>query len=243
MEKETQSGRIAEHQKEGEAVLNTIIKSGIHTVSAALEIPAIIVLIAVLIIVVFQFGTVCIEFFADRFGRRLDAASVLKALSGKPRGEQLRIIFASNFQKEQKAAFEKLLESTELDADENRLLATQLLMDEETRLEKRVAVTDVIARIAPMFGLMATLIPLGPGLISLGQGDTKGLADSLLTAFDATVAGLASAGVAFIISKVRKRWYLTDVSAMETILEEMVADKRGKQDPRSASGPKTGEAV
>jgi len=106
--------------------------------------------------------------------------------------------------------------------EEQRIFAGQLLADEEARLERRVHVTDVIARIAPMFGLMATLIPLGPGLIALGQGDTKQLADSLLTAFDATVAGLCAAGVAYVISKVRKRWYQGDLTAMETILEGVI---------------------
>ncbi|MEG1584636.1 MAG: MotA/TolQ/ExbB proton channel family protein, partial [Anaerovorax sp.] len=73
------------------------------------------------------------------------------------------------------------------------------------------------------------LIPLGPGLIALGQGDTKTLADSLLTAFDATVAGLATAGVAFVVSKLRKRWYEDDMISMEAImegiLEEMYRDE------------------
>ncbi|MDR3363700.1 MAG: MotA/TolQ/ExbB proton channel family protein [Clostridiales Family XIII bacterium] len=200
----------------------SIIKSGIHTVSTALEIPAIIVLIAVMLITIYQLGSLFVEYFADRAGRRLNVTRVLADLAHSGKTAYLAIIFKSNFQKKQKDAFRRLLESEGLDDEEKRLFATQVVTDEETRLEKRVAVTDVIARIAPMFGLMATLIPLGPGLISLGQGDTRGLADSLLTAFDATVAGLVSAGVAFIISKIRKRWYLADVAAMETILEEVI---------------------
>ncbi|MDR0817130.1 MAG: MotA/TolQ/ExbB proton channel family protein [Clostridiales Family XIII bacterium] len=200
----------------------SFVKTAIHTVSSALEIPAIIVLIAVMVIVVFELGTLCVEFFKDRARGRLSATRILAQLAAAERKDYAGILEKSSFLKEQKAAFAGLLANEDLDSDERRLYATQIVTDEEKRLDKRVSVTDVIARIAPMFGLMATLIPLGPGLISLGQGDTKGLADSLLTAFDATVAGLVSAGVAFIISKIRKRWYFADVSAMETVLEEVI---------------------
>ena len=79
-----------------------------------------------------------------------------------------------------------------------------------------------MARLGPMLGLMATLIPLGPGMIAMGQGDTKTLADSLLTAFDATVTGLAAAGVAFTISRLRKRWYEDYLSSLESIMESLL---------------------
>jgi biopolymer transport protein ExbB/TolQ len=70
-----------------------------------------------------------------------------------------------------------------------------------------------------MFGLMGTLIPLGPGIIALGQGDTQTLSNSLLTAFDTTVAGLASAAVASVVSMVRRSWYKDYMSMLETVAE------------------------
>ena len=70
-----------------------------------------------------------------------------------------------------------------------------------------------------MFGLMGTLIPLGPGLIALGQGDTKTLSSSLLIAIDTTVAGLISAAVSYIISSVRNRWYEEYMVNLETVME------------------------
>ena len=72
-------------------------------------------------------------------------------------------------------------------------LARNLLANEEEYYYKITNKTDIVARLGPMLGLMATLIPLGVGLIALGNGNTKLLADSLLTAFDATVTGLAAA--------------------------------------------------
>ena len=56
----------------------------------------------------------------------------------------------------------------------------------------------------------------------MSQGNIQRLAESLLTAFDATVIGLASAAIAFVISQVRKRWYEDSLSALETIMESLL---------------------
>jgi biopolymer transport protein ExbB/TolQ len=200
------------------------VKDAIHAISSALEIPAIIILILAVVVVLFQLGGVIVEFFVERLRKKPDVPRVLEelAMAKRDRLAMKAILEEHPFQRRQKRVFYRLLKRNALSSDEQRLLAVQLLADEETRLNKRVVVTDIIARIGPMFGLMATLIPLGPGLIALGQGDTHALADSLLTAFDATVAGLAAAGVAFIISKVRKRWYQGDLVTVEAVLEGMV---------------------
>lgn len=54
----------------------------------------------------------------------------------------------------------------------------------------------MIAKLGPMFGLLGTLIPLGPGIVALGQGDTVTLSESMNVAFDTTIAGVISAAVA-----------------------------------------------
>ena len=79
--------------------------------------------------------------------------------------------------------------------------------------------SDLIAKIAPMLGLLGTLIPLGPGIIALGQGDTAALSASLLTAFDTTVVGLICAGLATIVSAIRNLWYRNYMSIFETLME------------------------
>lgn len=198
------------------------IKEAIHAISSSLEMPAIIILILAVVVVLFQLGGVIVEFFVERLGKRPDVPRVLEELSGKDRQGMKAVLDARPFQLRQKRVLHRLLKSEALSRDDRRLLASQLLSDEEARLNRRVMVTDIIARIGPMFGLMATLIPLGPGLIALGQGDTHALADSLLMAFDATVAGLAAAGVAFVISKVRKRWYQSDLVILESVLEGVI---------------------
>lgn len=79
------------------------------------------------------------------------------------------------------------------------------------RLER----ADLLARIPPMLGLMATIIPLGPGLAALGNGDPAKLASAVTVAFDATVLGLVAGIGGLVIGKLRRRWYEETLDAME----------------------------
>jgi biopolymer transport protein ExbB/TolQ len=80
---------------------------------------------------------------------------------------------------------------------------------------RRLERADLLARIPPMLGLMATIIPLGPGLAALGQGDPARLASAVTVAFDATVLGLVAGIGGLVIGKLRRRWYEEILEAME----------------------------
>lgn len=97
-----------------------------------------------------------------------------------------------------------------------------MVEDEGIYAAKRLERTDIIAKISPAVGLMGTLIPLGPGLTALGEGDIQSLANHLLTAFDAAVLGMAAAAIAFTISKIRRRWYEEEISNLETLADTIL---------------------
>lgn len=80
---------------------------------------------------------------------------------------------------------------------------------------RRLERADLLARIPPMLGLMATIIPLGPGLAALGQGNPAQLASAVTVAFDATVLGLVAGIAGMVIGKLRRRWYEETLDAME----------------------------
>ena len=80
---------------------------------------------------------------------------------------------------------------------------------------RRLERADLLARIPPMLGLMATIIPLGPGLAALGKGDPAQLASAVTVAFDATVLGLVAGIAGLVIGKLRRRWYEETLDAME----------------------------
>lgn len=82
---------------------------------------------------------------------------------------------------------------------------------------RRLERADLLARIPPMLGLMATIIPLGPGLAALGQGDPSKLASAVTVAFDATVLGLVAGIAGLVIGKLRRRWYEEVLEHMEDV--------------------------
>lgn len=87
---------------------------------------------------------------------------------------------------------------------------------------RRIDRADLLARGGPMLGLMGTLIPLGPGLTALGQGDVATLAAAVTVAFDTTVLGLAVGIVAFGLGRARRRMYdrwLDDLEAEAPAVE------------------------
>lgn len=73
--------------------------------------------------------------------------------------------------------------------------------------KKRIERADFITRISPMLGLMGTLIPLGPGLAALGDGELTILTTAMTVAFDTTVIGLLAGIVGFVLGRMRRRWY------------------------------------
>ena len=210
------------------------LKGSIHMVSSALLLPTIIVLLLFLAVTIFELGGLLVETFMERRQPKVRVAELVEDWQRKSAAEVTAAIVNSPLSSRQKELLTHLNRRSALPPASLRALARQLLTDEELRLAKITNRTDTIARLGPMFGLMATLIPLGPGMIALGQGNTKLLADSLLTAFDATVSGLAAAGVAYAISRLRKTWYEGDLNTTEALLEcltEVITRGRGAEAP------------
>ncbi len=132
------------------------------------------------------------------------------------------IIAESGLLKRQKRALAIVLEQRELTPLKREALAGELMEMESQHYELRVKITDLISRLGPMFGLLGTLIPLGPGIIAMGRGDTYTLSESLLTAFDTTIAGLIAAAVATVLSQIRKRWYSHYMGQLSVVMESLL---------------------
>ena len=206
-------------------MVSEFVKDVLRAVSSSLQIPTIVVLIILIAIVIIMLGSFIGEFFTERRTLKAKIPVLIDELQGKNADELQAIIKKSRLLKRQKKAIIELIVRGGYSDATREALARQLIADEENRYAKITKVTDLIAKIAPMFGLMGTLIPLGPGLLALGQGDTKTLSESLLIAFDTTVAGLISAAVAYIISSIRKGWYEQYMVGLETIMETILEEQ------------------
>ena len=95
----------------------------------------------------------------------------------------------------------------------------KLLQKCNSLITKRLERTKVMVRLGPMFGLMGTLIPMGPALLALTKGDVDTLANNLIIAFGTTVVGLLVGGVSYVVYTIRRRWYEDDMNDIGYICE------------------------
>ena len=73
----------------------------------------------------------------------------------------------------------------------------------EAALAQDVNRMRVPVRLGPLLGLVGTLIPLGPGLMALNDGDLGQLSSQLVVAFSTTVVGLLIGGISYAIAMAR----------------------------------------
>ena len=88
---------------------------------------------------------------------------------------------------------------------------------------KNLETLRVVTRIAPMLGLVATMIPMGPALKSLANGNIQGISENLVVAFSAVIFGLIIASVTFWIAAVKKRWLANEMVDLLAFAENIDA--------------------
>ena len=87
--------------------------------------------------------------------------------------------------------------------------------DLELWIMRRLEWLRIVARTAPMLGLVATMIPMGPALLALTRGDAQGVGENMVVAFSSVILALVSASITFLILTVRRRWLLDELRAIE----------------------------
>jgi len=75
------------------------------------------------------------------------------------------------------------------------------------------------SRLAPMLGLIATMVPMGPALKSLADGNVQGISENLIVAFSAVIFGLVIASITFWIASVKRRWLAAELVALTPLLK------------------------
>jgi biopolymer transport protein ExbB/TolQ len=89
----------------------------------------------------------------------------------------------------------------------------------ELHVVKQLEVQRIVSRVAPMLGLVATMIPMGPALVAVAAGNTKGMAENLVVAFAAVIVALLAAAITFVVQTVRKRWLLEELNALTIAIQ------------------------
>ena len=84
---------------------------------------------------------------------------------------------------------------------------------------KELEAVRTVSRLAPMLGLIATMVPMGPALKSLADGNVQGISDNLIVAFSAVIFGLVIASITFWIASIQKRWLATELVDLLPLIE------------------------
>jgi biopolymer transport protein ExbB/TolQ len=87
--------------------------------------------------------------------------------------------------------------------------------DLEIWILRRLEWLRVVSRSAPMLGLVATMIPMGPALLALTRNDAHSVGENFVVAFSAVILALISASITYFILTVRRRWLLEELRAFE----------------------------
>ncbi len=189
----------------------------LHAVAQGLLVPVIVGLLFFFAYALLELGALLSEYRMRRTARPQKVGELLHSL--RATGDLSRVVGDGCLTPAQREVVKKLMELGELTAGMRRAVAKRILEEEELKRARILDRTDLLARLAPALGLMGTLIPLGPGLAALGRGDVRGLAQALIIAFDTTVVGLAAGGLAFFISRVRRRWYQDYISTLDSLVD------------------------
>lgn len=207
----------------------TILGKVLHSMTSVLQIPVVIILILFIAAILVAIGWIISEYMNEHRHMQVQLPKLLDEIRA---GEQPieEIIETSGLLKTQKEALVEITKHSDFNNLMLESLAANLLEREQERYDAKLKPTDLLSKLGPMFGLLGTLIPLGPGIIALGQGDTMTLSQSLMTAFDTTIAGLIVAAIAIVISTIRRGWYNNYMSVLETVMDCVVEMEKNSDD-------------
>lgn len=201
-----------------------LIHNSLYHLSNALLLPTLLIMLGLTAWTALLVGGIIREAWARRSLRRLlrqacDLAGVHENHLGKtlPAMERLRSCPAGL-----PARFIQRLGN----GDDDLLECSKALEDTESDATAALARLTWLTRVAPMLGLMGTLIPLGPALTGLASGDMAMLSGNLVVAFTATVIGVLIGCVSFSLALIRRNWYQRDMSDLEYIVARIHKPKK-----------------
>lgn len=85
---------------------------------------------------------------------------------------------------------------------------------------KKLEALRIVTRLSPMLGLIATMIPMGPALKALADGNIQGISENLIIAFAAVIWGLVVSTLTFWPASVKKRWFADEMINIRKIKEQ-----------------------
>ena len=100
---------------------------------------------------------------------------------------------------------------------ENEAFCERLIANYEVESHKRLSRPRMLLKLGPMLGLMGTLIPMGPALVWLANGDISSMAYNMQVAFSTMVVGLIIAVVGILTLQVKQRWFSLEMNNLDYV--------------------------
>jgi biopolymer transport protein ExbB/TolQ len=111
-----------------------------------------------------------------------------------------------------------------LQVQRSKAAMERVLTDFEMAADKNLGRYKTLSKLGPILGLVGTLIPMGPALAGLGQGDVSSMSWNMQVAFSTTVIGLFAGTLGFLMLQPRQRilmGYLADLEFLANHLSEV----------------------
>jgi len=184
----------------------------LYWISTGLLVPVIVVLIVLFIRSLMLVGS----FFGQYMAMNKTGALVRKALTGVTYTNMTDVLAKLPEHSNMLVIgyIRQIIENKDNKAEVQRLIA-----EFEISADKDLSTSRMLSKLGPMFGLMGTLIPMGPALAGLASGDIESMARNMQVAFATTVTGLVAAAIGYISQQVKQRWYLQDMANLEYLSE------------------------
>lgn len=205
-----------------------LISNALYWISTGLLVPVIVLLIFFFIRALILIGTFFGQYIqqkktSDRFCSYIGSLSpaCLGELSGKLPGESGSLMM--NYARR---IIDNASDSPKIDL---------LLSEYEIAADKNIATSKVLTKMGPILGLMGTLIPMGPALVGLAQGDIASMAYNMQVAFATTVVGLTVSAIGFLTQQTKERWAVKNLSLLEFVAEVAKQSATVKTDDEPAN--------
>lgn len=85
--------------------------------------------------------------------------------------------------------------------------------------ESELATPRMLIRLGPSLGLVGTLIPMGPALAGLANGDLVSLSQNMQVAFSTTVLGVLVGGIGFVLYQSRKHRFAQAMHKLDFLFQ------------------------
>lgn len=214
------------------------VNSILRAIVANLQTPVVIILLILMLATVVIAGTFVFEFLVEHRKLQADVPKLIETMNMTKVCDMSDLVNRNELLPRQKKVLKQLIQEHKMDSENREIYAAQLLFEEEEHYQNYLRWPQMISKLSPMFGLLGTLVPLGPGLMALGEGNTVLLSQSLLIAFDTTSAGVLIAAVALVIAQIRRQWYRNYAQVLESLMEVILDKMKAEEQCLETGGAK-----